>query len=150
MEAEQQTPNVDHLPDGAQRLVAVIGLAATLRLVDRHGGKDLRLYNTGPSLALLVEAVGADAADKLLQYFGSDPFYVPKCKDALADVRNAKIHAEYDHMTQVEGRSGRDTIHRLAEKHDVSARHVWRILKKSSNVPAVRVKNLDTRQMSLI
>ncbi|MGO4380354.1 Mor transcription activator family protein [Pseudoduganella sp. RAF53_2] len=140
--------DLSHLPPSAQRLVGIIGLPATLLLVDRHGGKALRLYKTGESIERLTEAVGAIAAGQLLNHFGSDPFTVPKCRDALNDVRNARIHREYDRLTQIEKRSGRDSVHCLVEQFCLSERHVWRVLKQTTRQPKVAV--VDSRQLSLL
>lgn len=140
-------PDFTHLPISAQRLINVIGLPAALLLVDRHGGKTLRLYQTGESIERVNETIGTTAAGQLLDHFGSEPFIVPKCRDALNDIRNACIHSEYDRLTQGEQRSGRDSVHLLVERFGLSERQVWRILKQSSR-PAPRL--VDPRQMSLL
>lgn len=142
--------DISHLPPSAQRLIGIIGLQATLIMVDKHGGKTLRLYQTGETMELLAGAIGTAAAGALFDYFGIEPFIVPKCRAALNDVRNARIHAEYDRLTREERRSGRDSVHRLVEKFGLAERQVWRILKRSSQAAAPREKPLDPRQMSLI
>lgn len=142
-------PDLSHLPASAQCLVAVVGLPAAMQLVDKHGGKTLRLYQSGESIERVTAAIGTVAAGQLLDYFGSDPFIVPKCRDALNDVRNARIHAEYDRLTQGERRSGRDSVHRLVEQFGLSERQVWRILNQVSR-PAPAPRATDPRQMSLL
>lgn len=140
--------DLSHLPPSAQRLVGIIGLPATLVLVSQHAGKTLRLYQTGESIERLRLDIGIFAAGQLLDHFGSEPFLVPKCRDALNDVRNARIHAEYDRLTQAEGRSGRDSVHRLVELFGLGERQVWRVLKQASRPPKPRA--VDARQMSLL
>lgn len=142
-------PDVSHLPKSAQRLVALIGLPATALLVEKHGGKDLTLYNRGDSIARIAAIIGDEAADKLFQFYGSDPFSVPLCSAALSAVRNAKIHADYDRFMTDEKLSGRESIHRIVDAFRLSERQIKRILKKSS-VPVKRAKPVDERQMTLL
>lgn len=144
--------DVSHLPRSAQLLVALIGLPVTMLLVDKFGGKDVRLYKGGDSLARLANKIGAEAAGKLFDHFGSDQFNVPKCDDALKVVRNARIHAEYDRMTGAERRSDRDAVHRLVDAFGLGERQVRRILKKpGGHTPrAARTASVDPRQLSLL
>lgn len=145
-------PDVTHLPKTAQILVALIGLPCTLVLVDKLGGKDVRLHKGGDSVARFAAHIGQDAADKIFQYFGSDQFTVPKCERALKAVRNARIHADYDRMTRAERKSDCEAVHSLVDAFCLSERHIRRLLKKSS-VPSPRVPRaaaVDSRQMSLL
>lgn len=140
-------PDFSYLPETAQRLVALIGLPATVLLVEKHGGKELALYGRGDSVARLAAMIGSAPADKLFAHFGSDPFCVPRCTAALRDLRNAKIHADYDRLTNVDGLSGRRAIHSIVDTFALTERQIWRILKVSSHP---RKKPVDLRQMSLL
>lgn len=143
-------PDVSHLPESAQRLVALIGLPATVLLVEKHGGKELTLYNRGDSVARIAATIGFDGAASLLHFFGSDPFTVPLCTHALRAVRNAKIHAEYDRLTIVDKWTGKASIHHIVDVFRVGERQVKRILKQESHVPLVKTKPVDPRQMNLL
>lgn len=145
-------PDVTHLPKTAQTFVALIGLPSTLILVDKFGGKDVRLHKGGDSVARLAAHIGEDAANKIFHYFGSDQINVPKCDDALKAVRNARIHADYDRLTGAEGKSDREAVHCLVDAFGLSERQVRRVLKTSS-VPAHRAPKgaaVDPRQMSFL
>lgn len=139
-------PDVSHLPESAQRLVALIGLQAAVLLIERHGGKEMTLYVRGDSVARLAASIGDVPTDALLRHFGSDPFNVPRCTAALKSVRNSRMQAEYDRLTSTERtHSGREAIHYLVENYGLTERQVWRILKTIPKMPVV-----DQRQMSLI
>lgn len=144
-------PDVSHLPKTAQIFVSLIGLPVTMLLVDQFGGKDLRLYQRGDSLARLASKIGTEPAGKLFAYFGSDQFNVPKCDDLLKALRNARIHAEYDRITVAERRSDREAVHRLVDEFGLGERQVRRILKKPGHTPrAPRQAYVDPRQISLL
>lgn len=142
-------PDVSHLPDSAQRLVALIGLPATVVLVEKHGGKELTLYARGDSVKRLGEVIGQQAAERLHDYFGSEPFGVPRCTAALKALRNTKIHAAYDQMTGPAGLSGRTAIHAIVDQFGLTERQIWRILKMSSAPRQARQKPVDPRQVLL-
>lgn len=139
--------DLTHLPMGAQKLIALIGLPMTLRLVDVHGGHTINLYNSENSMERMAEVVGMDAAHKLLKFYGNAPFTVPLCHHALKAVRNAEILATFDRLTMQENQSARaavTTITRLFTPY-IHERTIWRILKTNG-----QVKTVDPRQMSLI
>jgi len=144
-------PDVSHLPESAQRLVALIGLPATVVLVERHGGKELTLYARGDSVKRLGEVIGPQAAERLQDYFGSEPFGVPRCTAALKNLRNTKIHATYDELTAgPTGCSGRVAIHAIVEQFGLTERQIWRILKTSSVPRQAKQKPVDERQLTLL
>jgi hypothetical protein len=139
--------DLSHLPSSAQKLIALIGLPATLRLVDAHGGCALNLYHSENSLERMGETVGRDAAFKLLQFYGNAPFTIPLCHRALKAVRNAEILAEFDNLTMRDGLSARAAVARITRRFTpyIHERTIWRILKTTGDVKVV-----DPRQMSLI
>lgn len=138
-------PDVSHLPESAQRLVALIGLQAAVLLIERHGGKELTLYQRGDSVARLAASIGDEPTDALLRNFGSAPFNVPRCTAALKSVRNSRMLADYDRLTSTERtHSGREAIHSLVENYGLTERQVWRILKTIPKMPVV-----DNSQPSL-
>lgn len=84
-----------------QDLVGLIGLHATMKLVETHGG--VRLYV--PKLALgddhpLILQIGRTAAEKLQSMYGGEPhFDIPKAERALRAVRDAEIRAKRPHTS---------------------------------------------------
>lgn len=140
-------PDLSHLPESARKLVALIGVHATLRLIDRFGGCTITLYGSENSLNKMAEVVGADAALKLLAFYGNVPWTVPNCAKAMKAIRNDDIHAAFDRLTMQEGRSARAAvaiITRLCTPY-LHERSIWRILKRSS-----APKPVDPRQIPLL
>jgi hypothetical protein len=139
--------DLSHLPSSAQKLIALIGLPSTLRLVDVHGGCTLNLYNSENSLERMAETVGREAAVVLFKFYGNAPFTVPLCHRALKIVRNAEILAEFDRLTMQEKLSARASVIRITRrfKPHIHERTIWRIL-KTTGIP----EPVNERQMSLI
>lgn len=139
--------DLSHLPESAQRLIALIGLPATLCLVDKFGGCTITLYGSENSLQKMSDVIGREAAMKLLKLYGNAPFTVPLCHHALKAVRNADIIAEFDRLTMGEGMSARASVIKITRRFTpyLHERTIWRILKRST-----APKQVDPRQMNLI
>ncbi|WP_136414796.1 hypothetical protein [Herbaspirillum sp. ST 5-3] len=139
--------DLSHLPTSAQKLIALIGLPATLCLVDKFGGCTITLYGSENSLQKMTDIVGQDAAFKLLKFYGNAPFTVPLCHRALKAVRNADIHAEFDRLTMQEGLSARASVTKITRRFTpyLHERTIWRILKRST-----AIKPIDPRQIPLL
>ncbi|AKU21892.1 hypothetical protein [Massilia sp. NR 4-1] len=139
--------DLSHLPASAQKLIALIGLPATLRLVDVHGGCTVNLYNSESSVERMSEIVGRTGAEALLKFYGNVPFTVPLCHVALKVVRNAEVLSEFDRLTMKEGLSARRAVTQITRRFTphIHERTIWRILKTTGEVQPV-----DPRQMSLI
>ena len=139
--------HLTHLPESTKKLIALIGLPVTLRLVDVYGGHTINLYNSESSLERMAETVGRDCAQKLLSHYGNDPFSVALCAKALTALRDADIRAEFDRLTTQQDLSGRAAVTHITRKFaPITDRTIWRILKKSDVAP----EPVDTRQMCLI
>ncbi len=126
---------INELPAVAQDLVDLIGLAATLRLVEAYGGITFRVSLGARAAgktryALLAEVVGKQAADKITARYALTGLYVPICADALRRARDRAICAEFGNLTMPgSDMSGRDAVFTLARKYRLSDRAVWGILK---------------------
>lgn len=83
------------LPPILQDFVDLVGLHATMRLVEAYGG--VRLYVPKGELAedhYLVRLIGREAAEKLQAMYGGEPhFDIPKAERAMRAVRDARIRA---------------------------------------------------------
>jgi chemotaxis response regulator CheB len=112
----------DALPESVQSLVEVIGLAATLKLVESHGGIRLwvpkRLEGAGGGQAL-IDLIGQRAAEQLVHVFGGDVLSVPRCVRAIRHQRDAEIRRR-----RAEG----EPVARLAREHGLTERQVFSIL----------------------
>ena len=112
---------VDDLPASARDLASLIGLPATLRLVEGWGGT-MRLY-VPKAMAQdheLARALGLEAARALSGVYGGDYVpSIPRCADALRQARDRALLRR-----RAEGASPAA----LAQEFGLTERHVWRLL----------------------
>jgi Mor family transcriptional regulator len=124
------------LPPRLQKMVSLIGLPATMLLVEHFGGLRIYMPATPTPEHPFAELIGFDNLVRLCQEIAidgvGDRFLLPRAQRALIAVRNAKICAEYR-----DGKSAR----MLAADHRMTERHVERIVSG--------VQSDDPRQASL-
>lgn len=108
------------LPGILQEMIALIGLAATLKLVRRYGGS--RIIYVPKTLSPdheLVATIGWEAATILAKRFGGeDHLEIPKAQAFTIAVRNIKIRQEYPNLSQP----------KLALKYCLTERQIRNIL----------------------
>lgn len=127
--------NVQHLlPDAVQTLVGLIGLPASVRLVEHLGGTTfpvaLRKSRLGEiRYEALSEVVGNEAADAITNHFGGECLYIPRCVTALRELMHREIRQEFDAITREH--SALHAVAQLAIRYQLSDRHVWRVLKRA-------------------
>lgn len=116
--------STDLLPKVLQEFVRLIGLHATMLLVERFGG--LRIYIPLNPTAdhQFAQIIGHDNLVKLSQEYGrEDHFELPKAARALRALRDAKMRAEY----------GPKSLRQLAAEHQLTERQVTRIVGAAVN-----------------
>jgi len=105
---EQDFEDVKHLlPQSVVAMITVIGLEATFHMVKVWGGTNYpisnRRRNTRQSRILhaqLVEDIGEEAAGRLERAYAGQPFLaIPRCWDAMRELRNRFIRRQYDAMS---------------------------------------------------
>jgi len=133
----------DHLPKTARLLAGVIGLPATLVLVDRYGGQTIWPAKGGAGYASLAEDIGEEAAAKLVRHF-REPVAIPKCAAAVRAVVHDQVRAEFDRLTTA-GESARAAVSALVRGYGYTDRHIWRLLGRCDSGGEV----LDVTQGSL-
>lgn len=107
------------LPGVLQEIAGLIGLPATLRLMQNYSGVRLYVPARFDPDHPLVKIVGHAAALKLVENFGGEEhFDIPKARAAVIAVRNASIRAEYCELSQ----------RQLALKYNLVERQVRNIL----------------------
>lgn len=132
------------LPENARQLVDMLTLATTLKLVDAYGGTHFPIPKTarqeGQYFAALAEAVGVDAANKLVKRYGNTRLYVPKCAAALRALRDASIRADYDMSCGELGHNA--TVNNvLVPKYKLCDRRIEEILSKADDLqPAIEAQ----------
>lgn len=125
----------DRLPRNARDILERLGPVFTLRLVRALGGTTIpvpmRATATGDvRYRKLRDMIGDDAASALCREYAGTNLYVPACRQAIADKRDALLIRDRDAMAQT-GLSERDIVTGLALKYRLSDRHVWRILHRT-------------------
>lgn len=129
----------DELPEFVRLLIRILGVAVTVRLIERLGGTTFpvakRRSRQGEiRYELLVEVVGVEAADRMTEHFGGESLYIPNCAAAIRLLRDRDIRARFDALTR-EQSSVCATV-RLAQQTGLSDRQIWRILKQA-DAPAL-------------
>lgn len=133
--------NTDHLPMSVKAMISIIGVSATMALVEHFPGQTLILSkgkrpDGQASFSKVSKIIGEDNAIKFAEERDGTPIYIPKCDGAmlaLREVRNAHIRADYDNLTRA--LSGRATVAILAINYDLSDRQIYNILNKNEAIP---------------
>lgn len=108
------------LPDSARELVRVIGVAAALSLIRAYGGctLDVPRKPAGTWYKALIDLIGTDAADALMQYAPGVRLDIPNCKRAVArGLQRAIAAADAENLTAGQ----------IAKKFGVTKRYVRKI-----------------------
>ena len=137
--SEKDFDDVRHLlPDGAVDLIQVVGADAAYRLIKRWGGTSLPVgmnkTRNGKILhAKLAEEIGEENALKIGRIFGRQRFlWVPKCQEALRELRNRQIRARLDELTMGGGiYSMPEAVRKTAVEYDLTDRQIWYIAKQA-------------------
>lgn len=107
------------LPGILQEIAELIGLPATLKLVQHYGGVRLYVPKHLSEDHILITIIGEAAALKLVERFGGlDHFDIPKAQAISIALRNAKIHEE----------KPTSSVRQLALKYHLTERQVRKIL----------------------
>ena len=117
---DPENVSVDDLPRLLREMVALIGMQATLAIVQHYGGVRLYVPITMTPEHILARQIGVDAACKLsAEYGGLDHFYIPRAAVALRSARNTEIVDKF-----VKG----ITLRQLALSYGMTERGVTKIL----------------------
>lgn len=106
------------LPQSLQDIADVIGIAATLKLVERYGGRRLCVPRRLDPGHELISVLGQRAATALVSTYALERISVPSAGRTLVAERDKEIRA----------RKGRQTVSGLAEEFGLTERQVYRIL----------------------
>lgn len=110
--------SLDLLPPSLQEVAEVIGIVATLKLVEWRGG--VRVWVPGEVKAFdpLANAIGVVAAEKLCARFGLEFLWIPKCTKAVRAARDSEIRRRYKTTTAAQ----------LALEYGLTDRQIWAIV----------------------
>lgn len=134
--SEAMKLSLAHLPRTARDLVDLIGLPATLALIEARGGQVLtipkRKRKAGEDLfEELADLVGAGAAEKICRRYGGEYLTIPSCRRAAHAVRDAELQARFD-VLLIEGMGARAVANQLAAEFRLDVSTVWRISKRAA------------------
>ncbi|MFV2030616.1 Mor transcription activator family protein [Neisseria sp. S1] len=136
---------VQHLlPDTMVDIIDVIGYRAAEELVRAIGGARFK-FGKGkedtPRLHILFSAIGEAKTYELLRVYGGEELYVPRCEQALRELRNERFKQDFMTLTQVEGKSGLMAMTELCPRYGISDRTGYTIV-RSACEPVTHQKTL--------
>ena len=91
--------NADLLPPQARQLVRHIGLANTLKLLERRGGTTLQVPYISEDSAVLAGVLPPDAVIAVCRAFPGQRLELPKCDKILKQIRDHAIKNERKQAT---------------------------------------------------
>ena len=133
------------LPDVVTDIVSIIGYPKTLQLLQALGGLDFAMptgEKTGPSATLLTNAVGSDAAKLLMQAFGGERLYIPRCISAFVQLNNQSFCRDVRRMVEG-GQTQKAAIHLYAPQYGFSERWAYTVLREESKRADVQLSLFD-------
>lgn len=113
---------IEELPQSLVDVAEVVGLAATLALVEHAGGVRIYVPERLDDDHRLVTWLGAPAAAQLSEAFAMEELVVPRCAEALRRVRNRQMRRERDQGAKPA---------ELALRYGLTERQVYTILSRS-------------------
>lgn len=121
------------LPSTALDLANLIGLPATLALVEDFGGNELRIpaYRNCKSAALfqkITGKIGEEAAIAISKAYGGDVLYIPSCAKTRRALRDMEIVRAYDAL--ILETSARDAVATLSKQYSLSNRGIEKIVNR--------------------
>lgn len=120
------TVDVSLLEPLLRQMVGLIGLPATLAIVNRYGGTLLNIPRQADANAALVDLIGAENAAVLGRALGPDRLLIPKALPALTAVRNQLI------VQQLQTRS----VRQVAREFRLGERMIWYIRSWADAAPS--------------
>ncbi len=115
-----------HLPNNVRQL---------WRVLHACGGQDLRVPRQEPKRDSPLRRLGLRCLRKLMAAFGGTRVYVPRCNALLGKLRQREIIEGFSRHTG-HGLSSTAAVAALAQRHDMSDRRIWQLLKKEASAPA--------------
>ena len=84
-------PDIQDLPRFAQEMADVIGLEATIKIVEARGGRRLTVPRNTAHGHWLEELIGLDAFGKLVSYYDGEEIEIPRCVTAMSRARALSV-----------------------------------------------------------
>ena len=119
----------DYLPEIVLEMVELVGFIDVEKIINQFGGTTFRFTDGAVYFPKLKELIGLESAAKLRHYFQAEEVYIPRCETALRLLRNERLKADFDYITQTEKKSGRTAMQELCPKYRLSDRQAWEIVR---------------------
>ncbi|APW38598.1 hypothetical protein RD110_16490 [Rhodoferax koreense] len=125
MVSEWADLSTELLPQVLQDFVRLVGLPATMQLVEHHGGRRLYIPLNATPNHHLAQLIGVDKLAQLSAVYGrEDHFDIPKAVVALRHLRDQRIRSEI----------GPKSASKLAAEHHLTERQIWNIVGRAADV----------------
>lgn len=82
---------LEYLPESIQEMIDVIGLQATLLIVEERGGIRLCVPTKVKSDNWLTQLIGTEAMIKLVDYYSGEEIDIARCASAIKAAQDQKI-----------------------------------------------------------
>lgn len=122
----------DLLPQSIAEMVDVIGMDATIRLVEELGGADFDMpvgSKDSYRLSVLKNILAEAEVDALLAVYGGARIYIPRCEAALRELRNQRFAVHVRVLMEQEGLSQKAAVQKLIAGYGITERWAYEILK---------------------
>lgn len=119
----------EYLPEIVLEMVDLVGFVDVEKIINQFGGTTFRFTDGSVYFPRLKELIGLESAGKLRHYFNAEEVYIPRCETALRLLRNERLVADFDFITQGEKKSGRAAMLELCPKYQLSDRQAWEIVR---------------------
>lgn len=123
------------LPDSIAEVAEVLGMPATLMLVEKLGGTSLHVPQGANRRGLkrlnqVAAQIGQDNANKLAEFCCGEPLYIPRCDVALRRIRDLTICDKFEQGVRA-GKTANEVVVQLALEYRLTDRWIWKILKNT-------------------
>lgn len=126
----------DLLPDSLREIVDLIGLGATMKLVEQYGGIRVKIPESCRRNSELTKCVGIEASRKLTDVYGGDRLELPLMLKALLTIRDLEINQRLD---------AGESMSKLARQYHMTRRNILYIRSRHHDEPV----NEQNRSLSL-
>ncbi len=86
--------NTQHLPDSIQEMAELIGLPATLKIVEERGGIRLSIPTKVNDKSWLTQLIGREAMMLLVKHYKGEELDIPRCTAAVKAAQDAHIYQQ--------------------------------------------------------
>ncbi len=116
----EQGITFEDLSKTSQAFAEVIGIPATLKIINEHKGRLIHIPRKADEGFQLCELLGKPVASELCRAFGGTQIEVPI---------EAKLQRKLKHQAILKRKSAGVPVQQIAEEFGASRRHVYQILK---------------------